>query len=376
MAKKMKQLLFIQAKKAGSTKTGGTPIARVWTKATRTSAQTWMRTQAPDKTWEKALQTLAKTCKGTATGGITAERIALIAQQEDAVLREIQEVEPWLGAKVAKQAPQEILEKPAQEWKRWCVNREREGLDEEPLNAEQTEETLRTWRWKHTEPPLIMIALCYETGPFVEDNAWANAIDGQGKENQKRWIERAQTVGAHQAGLEFRKRELKRADQIRTVIEKHAEWARQDLDLKRAKKAWAKNKVLEGDGETREPYLEEERYGKVVWYIPITGPETLLAAASIGGLKPSTEIIVTRNIRLNTDQFASHAGRRIVDRKKGEKDTLTQAVRSVLGWEIAEREVDPIHEKENGRGRKEPEKTHDKTNLLDSQRRDMVQRLQ
>ena len=184
MAKKMKQVLFARAKRAGARHTGSTRVVRPWTRAARESAKGWMATQGGTLAWESAFDALASACNQTATCTVAVERLGWLARAESAAHERVRRAPPWLAAKVVREGPEALLAASVGAWRAWAVNTERAALGAAPLDEAQAEEALATWAWPRCEPPLAMVALCYETGAFASESAWANALENA---KGKRW---------------------------------------------------------------------------------------------------------------------------------------------------------------------------------------------
>ena len=328
MVKKVKRLLFAQAKKAGAGDTGRTPVAKTWTKITREYAQSWMASQAPDDAWEAALLTMRKVCALTKIQIITTKQMAFVARAGAKVRKHLEDSEPWIAAKVATQAPEDVLKGTTREWMAWSINEERKWLGaKQPLTPAQADKALTTWRWKTAEPPLTMVALCHESNPFETENAWGHAIHAQHGRGKEQWRKRALALGTKTAGIEMRKKEVDRIKMIRTGIQKYVLRKISGPELGRMKKAWARNKVLEGDGEIHGPHLRDSEFGAIRWRIPISGPETLLLASAVDGLKPSMEMKQSEALLIEINEWLNGGEQDIhgyywVKMKENDKTTI------------------------------------------------------
>ena len=349
MAKRMKQALFAQAKRAGAGRTGGTPAGRAWTQATRASAAGWMHRQGDNTAWARAFDAVVEVCARSATTAITAEHLARVVRGGEKALACMERVPPWLAAKVACEGPQTLLDEGVDAWWAWSVNTERAALGAASLGAGEAREALAHWRWPRCRPPLAMVALCHGTGAYESDSAWAHALRMNGRPAGRALARQARSGQLAQAAAKAREDEEGRGREVRAEVERTARTVLSPRALERARRAWARERILAGDGHLGNPQLMNDEYGRMAWAVPIEGPEALLAATVRTGLAPRVEVTLSHALTVHIDG-ATHWGemRRRIGMSESRWKAMSGAVERVLGKEIAGKTMDEERQRAEG----------------------------
>ena len=340
MAKRMKQILFARAKRAGARNTGSTRVVGPWTRAARESARAWMRSEGGTLAWESAFDALSTACEKTATYSVPAQRLGILVRAGFEAHNQIKRAPPWLAARVARAGPEALLGRSIAAWRAWAVNAEGATLGAPPLDETAAEEALATWAWPRCEPPLAMVALCHGTGTFASESAWANALENA-KGKRRRALERISAKSGHAVAAQAaREDDEERVREVERRVRALAREGGVDVRLGEARAAWRRERALAGDGTIGVPRLVQDSYGRMAWRILVHGPEALIASAVMGGLAPEVEVTLSRSITTSTDGTTNWSLRRTGGMSARQAEAVRDAVRRVLGREAAGRALD------------------------------------
>ena len=283
IAKALKRPALATARALTGRTMGRTPASRAWTEAARACARAWMRTEAPDVAWARALAVAMASARCTHAQEVGIDRITALARAGTDTIDTVDAAPQWLALEAVLNADAATLAKGPVAWQQTYVNRWRKALGLAPSeDGARCARALAGWRWPHTEPPGAMVALCLEQTPFANDVAWAHAV--RQATRWRHWRTRVAKVGAQAAARAMRAGERDERPDVGAVLEREAlKWARRRWGedsaaaLARARTAWGACATLDGSGEMAEPTLREDARASLEWAVPFTGPDALAA---------------------------------------------------------------------------------------------------